>query len=83
MKKNSKERMKYNYSSNEAQKLFEEFTLLLGEITSNVEEREKRLAYLEDELIKYSRLKYLLRMIFAKIPQYVSKFKDKIKQKKR
>lgn len=58
---------KYNYSNKESQKLFEEFTILLGQITSNVEERGQRIAYLENELAKYSSLKYLLKMSLAKI----------------
>lgn len=75
MKKNS---IKYNYNNVESKRLFEEFTLLLGKITENVEERENRLAYLEGELAKYSRLKYLLKMILIKILGYPSKLKNKI-----
>jgi hypothetical protein len=62
---NSKE--KYNYSNKESQKLFEEFTILLGKITLDAEERGKKILYLENELAKYSSLKYMLKMIFAKI----------------
>lgn len=59
--------IKYNYSNKESQKLFEEFTILLGQITSNIEARGQRIVYLENELGKYSSLKYLLKMSYAKM----------------
>ena len=56
-----------NYSSNESQKLFREFAVTLGQITSRIEEKERHVQAMEYELSKYSRLKYLLKMVYTKI----------------
>ena len=56
-----------NYSSNESQKLFREFAVTLGQITARIEEKERHVQTMEYELGKYSRLKYLLKMVYTKI----------------
>lgn len=66
-----------NYSNNESQELFEEFTILLGQITSEVEEKNKRIIFLENELAKYNSLKYLLKKSFLKFLKYPMNIKDK------
>lgn len=59
--------IKYDFSNAESQKLFEEFTLLLAEITKYVEERDQRIVYLEEELTKVTRVRYMTKEILRKL----------------
>ena len=59
--------IKYDFSNAESQKLFEEFTLLLAEITKYVEERDQRIVYLEEELTKVTRVRYMIKEILRKL----------------
>ncbi len=64
---NSIKQIKYDFSNAESQKLFEEFTLLLAEITKYVEERDQRIVYLEEELTKVTRVRYMIKEILRKL----------------
>ena len=64
---NSIKQIKYDFSNAESQKLFEEFTLLLAEITKYVEERDQRIVYLEEELTKVTRVRYMTKEILRKL----------------
>jgi len=59
--------IKYDFSNAESQKLFEEFTILLAEITKYVEERDQRIVYLEEELTKVTRVRYMTKEILRKL----------------
>lgn len=59
--------IKYDFSNAESQKLFEEFTILLAEITKYVEERDQRIVYLEKELTKVTRVRYMIKEILRKL----------------
>ena len=59
--------IKYDFSNAESQKLFEEFTILLAEITKYVEERDQRIVYLEKELTKVTRVRYMTKEILRKL----------------
>ena len=59
--------IKYDFSNAESQKLFEEFTILLAEITKYVEERDQRIVYLEEELTKVTRVRYMIKEILRKL----------------
>lgn len=65
--KNTVKQIKYDFSNAESQKLFEEFTLLLAEITKYVEERDQRIVYLEEELTKVTRVRYMIKEILRKL----------------
>jgi len=65
--KNTVKQIKYDFSNAESQKLFEEFTLLLAEITKYVEERDQRIVYLEEELTKVTRVRYMTKEILRKL----------------
>ncbi len=60
-------KIKYDYSNPESQKLFEEFTILLADITKYIEEKEKRVLYLESELARLTRIRYMAREIVRKL----------------
>ena len=64
---NSIKQIKYDFSNAESQKLFEEFTILLAEITKYVEERDQRIVYLEKELTKVTRVRYMIKEILRKL----------------
>ncbi len=64
---NSIKQIKYDFSNAESQKLFEEFTILLAEITKYVEERDQRIVYLEEELTKVTRVRYMIKEILRKL----------------
>lgn len=64
---NSIKQIKYDFSNAESQKLFEEFTILLAEITKYVEERDQRIVYLEEELTKVTRVRYMTKEILRKL----------------
>ena len=57
---------KFDFSNKESQKLFEEFTLLLADITEYVEEREQRITYLEQELGRVTRIRFMLNELVRK-----------------
>lgn len=65
--KNTVKQIKYDFSNAESQKLFEEFTILLAEITKYVEERDQRIVYLEKELTKVTRVRYMIKEILRKL----------------
>jgi len=65
--KNTVKQIKYDFSNAESQKLFEEFTILLAEITKYVEERDQRIVYLEEELTKVTRVRYMIKEILRKL----------------
>ena len=65
--KNTVKQIKYDFSNAESQKLFEEFTILLAEITKYVEERDQRIVYLEEELTKVTRVRYMTKEILRKL----------------
>ena len=68
---NSIKQIKYDFSNAESQKLFEEFTLLLAEITKYVEERDQRIVYLEEELTKVTRVRYMIKEILRKLFYFI------------
>ena len=63
--------IKYDFSNAESQKLFEEFTILLAEITKYVEERDQRIVYLEEELTKVTRVRYMTKEILRKLFYFI------------
>jgi methionyl-tRNA synthetase len=65
IKKEKSER--YDFSNKESQRLFEEFTLLLADITKYIEEREQRILYLEEELGRATRIRYMLKELVRKL----------------
>lgn len=62
-----RKKKKYNFSSPESQKLFEEFSVLLAEVTTYLESREERILALEEELSQVTRIRYMIRIILKKI----------------
>ena len=60
----------YNFDNNESQKLFEEFTLLLLEITKSVEEQNKYIMRLEETI---RGLEYKKNPILSKIKRGIKK----------
>jgi methionyl-tRNA synthetase len=58
---------RYDFSNKESQRLFEEFTLLLSEITEYIEEREQKILYLEEELERVTRIRYMLKELVRKL----------------
>lgn len=64
-------KIKYDYSNPESQKLFEEFTVLLGEITGYIEEVESSKLELEKRLGESTKLKYILKRIVCKFNRLI------------
>lgn len=67
MKEKNKNLVKYDYSNPKSQKLFEEFMLLITEITRYVEDRDKRIDNLNRELIEATRIRYMVKIIIRKL----------------
>lgn len=72
-----KTKIKYDYSSPESQKLFEEFTLLLVDITKYVEERDIYINDLEYKLSKQSPIKYFIKRVIIDLAKGIYKFLKK------
>jgi hypothetical protein len=57
--------IKYDYSNPESQKLFEEFTVLLADVTRHMEDRGEYIPYIPPKLFNFAkRLKNKLRDLF-------------------
>lgn len=78
---------KKNYNSQESQTLLSEFSILLTNITSYVEERERYIISLENQLKEQSRIKLVLKNLVRRVIDIIKrivsfvikKFKDKFR----
>lgn len=76
-KETIKNSIKYDYSNPESQKLFEEFTILLTEITRHVDHRQnqdQRIIELENELERVTRVRHMVKMIIKKIVLMIQRY---------
>ena len=82
MSNKKEDRIKYDFNNKESQKLFEEFTSLLSQITKYVEGREQQIVLLEEELLRKNSsramLKEVVRRLFQKIIQIGKSTKNKV-----
>jgi NAD+--asparagine ADP-ribosyltransferase len=62
-----------DFSNKESQKLFEEYTLFLADITEYIESREKRIGELEKEIKEKTRIRNMVKLIFEKLFKYIKK----------
>lgn len=80
--KRSRKISKYDFSNPESQKLFEEFTILLADITKYIKKKEERVIYLENELTRVTRIRYMFWGILNKLLNTIKiislSFKEKL-----
>lgn len=69
----SKEKVNYNYSSPESQRLLKEFTRLLAELTEYNHNLESRVIFLESEIQRRSRVRFMAKEILSKIKSFITR----------